>query len=318
VSDQSRDEVVRQFGQSYVQTMLQKSQQEVLTSDVIRANFPTESRIVTELLQDGQKRNDQQEEITQYTELHEGERRFLRNSEQQDLPPTWSTELTSLMKEYRQSRHAGRGNDESFVILDAIQRFGSGVASLPNLRFWVMVKGTRAGAAQQSPQGEWLLELKEERDPPFPTEWLGRGTLGDNAQRVFWGTLQLSASATSEADLGYVLHGGVSFQVRRVLRGRRDLDVARLAERITSGRYLQRDLLDLAQMIGKLLAAGHARNGSARAISDALTQQDLDGNAAVESLVAASARDEERLEQDLFLFQQALTQRGPMLGARIP
>ena len=204
------------------------------------------------------------------------------------------------------------------MIVDAIQRFGSGVASLPNLRFWVMVQGTRTGAAQQSPQGEWLLELKEERDPPFPTEWLGRGTLGTNAQRVFLGALELSASATSEADLGHVLYGGVSFQVRRVLRGRRDLDVARLAERIASGRYVQRDLLDLGWIIGKLLAAGHAKNGNARAIADVLTQQDLDGTAVIEALIAASVLDEQRLNQDLFLFQEAILRRGPLLGARIP
>jgi uncharacterized protein (DUF2252 family) len=318
VSPQNRQEVIRQLGRSYVQEVLKKSQQDVLTADVSRAGFPTESRIVTELLQDGQKRNEQQEEITQYTEWKDGARRFVRNAELQDLPSHWAAELPSMIREYRRNRHAGRGEDASFVIVDAIQRFGSGVASLPNLRFWVMVQGTRTGAAQQSPQGEWLLELKEERDPPFPTEWLGRGTLGTNAQRVFLGTLELSASATSEADLGHVLYGGVSFQVRRVLRGRRDLDVARLAERIASGRYVQRDLLDLGWIIGKLLAAGHAKNGNARAIADVLTQQDLDGTAVIEALIAASVLDEQRLNQDLFLFQEAILRRGPLLGARIP
>ena len=195
---------------------------------------------------------------------------------------------------------------------------GSGVASLPNLRLWVLVQGARSGAAEKTPQGEWILEFKEQRDPPFPTEWLGRGTLGNNAERVFLGTLELLASATSEADLGHVVRGGISFQVRRVLRGRRDLDVARLAERLASGRYQERDLHDLARSIGKLLAVGHARNGKARAIQRALTSEDPDGNTVISALITASASDLTRLEQDLSLFQQARLTKGPLLGARTP
>lgn len=318
VSGPASDEVIRQLGQSYVQQISEQSEQSSITPYVVRAGSPSESRIITELLQDGQKRFDQQEEITQYTEWKDGERRFLRNSEQQDLSLFWRSELPTLLAEYRRSRRAAQGADSSFEILDAVQRVGSGVASLPNLRLWVMVKGTRSGPAQQTAQGEWLLEFKEERDPPFPTEWLGRGTLGNNAERVYQGTIELFASATSEADLGYVVRGGTSFQVRRVLRGRRDLDVERLSDRVRSGRYQERDLSDLARSIGKLLAVGHAKNGSVRAISSVLTKQDPDGNSAVSELVSASASDQEQLEQDLFLFQQARKKNGPLLGARTP
>lgn len=310
------DEVIRQLGQSYVQMISEQSEQ--LSPYVVRAGSPSESRIITELLQDGQKRSDQQEEITQYSEWKDGQRRLLRNTEQQELSPFWLRELPALIAEYRRSRRIGVGQAESFEVLDAVQRMGSGVASLPNLRLWVLVQGARSGAAEKTPQGEWILEFKEQRDPPFPTEWLGRGTLGNNAERVFLGTLELLASATSEADLGHVVRGGISFQVRRVLRGRRDLDVARLAERLASGRYQERDLHDLARSIGKLLAVGHARNGKARAIQRVLTSEDPDGNTVISALITASASDLARLEQDLSLFQQARLTKGPLLGARTP
>ncbi len=164
--------------------------------------------------------------------------------------------------------------------------------------------------------GVWLLEFKEERDPPIPIGWLGRGPIGSNGERVYSGTLALLGSATSEADLGYVTWGGVSFQVRRVLRGRRDLDVAKLSERIASARYGNADLSNLATTLGRLVASGHARSGQASAIAAVLTASDGTGDAFVANLVQAVAIDQQRLERDLALFQSALAIRGPLLGAR--
>lgn len=283
----------------------------------IRESSPMVGAIVTELLADGRERYAQKEELSRYTELRDGRRVLRRSDELIDMPEPYRSELSSWMASYRQSRHRGPGRSPQFEVLDAAQRLGAGIASWPNLRFWVLVRGEEPAGAAASQGAEWLLEFKEQRDPPQPIVWLGRGPLGTNGQRVFVGTRCLLASPGSEADLGYVVAGGVSLQVRRVLRGRRDLDVLRLAERLKSGRYGADSAIALATTIGGLLASGHARCGDAEAIGQA-----LGGRAAapqfiefVTEIQRAVQDDLRRLRRDLQRFREAREQLGPLLGA---
>lgn len=283
----------------------------------IRENDPRAGKIVSDLIADGRQRYDQREEISRYTELRDGQRVLRRSDELIDLPERYRDELRSWIASYRQSRHQGPGQPAQFEVLDAVQRLGMGVASWPNLRFWVLVRGDEPAAAASSSGMEWLLEFKEERDPPQPIAWLGRGPLGSNGERVFAGTRCLLASRSSEPDLGYVVTGSVSLLVRRVLRGRRDLDVPKLAENLKSGRYGADDVAALATTIGELMASGHARCGDAVAIAHALG----DGatapqfSAFVADSLQAVADDVRRLRRDLQRFREARERLGPLLGA---
>lgn len=316
VTDSLLDAVVAQFGQSYATFINEQNQRQPPAVVTVREQSETAGKIITDLLADGRKRNEQREELSQYTQVKDGVRLLLRNDDLVDMDEPWRSDLEQMLAQYRTSRHAGRGEDSNFRILDAVRKLHSGVASLPNLRFWVMVQGSPFPDTTEPDAGVWLLEFKEERDPPIPIGWLGRGPIGSNGERVYSGTLALLGSATSEADLGYVTWGGVSFQVRRVLRGRRDLDVAKLSERIASARYGNADLSNLATTLGRLVASGHARSGQASAIAAVLTASDGTGDAFVANLVQAVAIDQQRLERDLALFQSALAIRGPLLGAR--
>lgn len=308
-------EVTRRFGDSYV-SALQVLHRTSLPLPLTREQSGSAGKIVTELLADGRKRYQQAEELAEYTELASGVRRLRRDEELIALPDPWLRDLPLLLDSYRNTRRAGRGDDTQFEILDGVQRLSAGVASLPNLRFWVLLAGDHRQAAGAASGGEWIVELKEERDPPQPVAWLGRGPIGDNGQRVFVGTLALLASPSSEPDLGYVKRGGVSFQVRRVLRGRRDLDVERLTDRLRSGRYGASDCLDLATTLGQLLAAGHGRRAKAYAIASAIAQHEDPAGSFADSLAQAAAIDAQRLERDLLLFGRALVQLGPLLSAR--
>ncbi len=316
VTESLLDSAVAQFGHSYAQLMIEQSQNQPPSLFTVREQSTTAGRIITDLLTDGRKRNEQREELSQYSEVKDGVRLLQRNDDMVSLEEPWRSDLGQMIAQYRASRHAGRGEDSYFVILDAVRKLHSGVASLPNLRFWVMVQGSPLPNSSDAELGVWLLEFKEERDPPVPSGWLGRGPIGSNAERVYSGTLALLGSATSEPDLGHVTWGGVSFQVRRVLRGRRDLDVAKLSERIASSRYGSADLSDLATTLGRLVASGHTRSGKASAIASVLTATDGTSGAFVTYLVQAVAIDQQRLERDLALFQSALALRGPLLGAR--
>jgi hypothetical protein len=309
---------VARFAGSYVQTVIDQSATTPTLPTVFREQSGAAGRIISELLADGRKRYDSQEELTQYCAVKDGVWTLLRNEDQQPLPEPWRSDLPKLIDSYRSHRHAGRGGDSQFAILDAVQKLNSGVASLPYLRFWVLLTGESAASDPTTIGWQWILEFKEERDPPLPSAWLGRGPLGENGERVYGGTLNLLASPTSEADLGYVSFGGVSFQVRRVLRGRRDLDVAKLSERVLSGRYGTADLFDLAVTLGRLLGAGHARAGRAPDLAKILTAKDGSADSWVSNLIGDAASDQRRLQRDLLLFQQALALRGPLLGAHSP
>lgn len=273
--------------------------------------------IVLELLADGRERYEKKEELGQYTELADGRRRLRRTEELIEMPERYRGELAAWLASYRASRRRGPGAAGQFEVLDAVQRLGAGVASWPNLRFWVLVRGDEPGGATPSQGGEWLLEFKEERDPPQPIVWLGRGPLGSNAQRVYAGTRCLLASDGSEPDLGYVVSGSLSLQVRRVLRGRRDLDVQKLAERLQSGRYGTDDVLALAATLGQLVASGHARCGNAAALLKALggSASAPAFSAFVSDSLLAVRDDLRRLRGDLQRFREARERLGPLLGA---
>ena len=316
VTESVLDSVVAQLGHSYAQLLIEQSQAISQQETTVRERSSTAGRVITDLLTDGRKRNEMQEELTQYTKVTDGVRLLQRTADMISVEEPWQSDLPQMIQRYRNSRHAGRDEDSKFIVVDAVRKLNSGVASLPNLRFWVMVKGDQLTDAAGQETGVWLLEFKEERDPPLPSGWLGRGPIGNNGERVYAGTLALLASATSEPDLGYVTWGGVSFQVRRVLRGRRDLDVAKLSERIISTRYGSSDLSDLATTLGRLVASGHARGGRASAIATLLTSPDGTTDAFVADLVQAASTDHQRLQRDLVLFQSALLLRGPLLGAR--
>lgn len=301
--------------QSYTQTMAMAAT--VGVPDVVRETSQSAGGIVTDLIADGRKRYDAKEELSQYTELRDGKRVLKRTDELIDMPERDRAELASWMQSYRQSRFRGPGSVAQFDVLDAVQRLGAGVASWPNLRFWVLVRGDEPINSVESHEGEWLLEFKEERDPPQPVVWLGRGPLGSNGPRVFAGTRCLLASPGSEPDLGYVVAGSVSLQVRRVLRGRRDLDVLKLAERLQSGRYQPTDVRALAATVGQLVASGHARCGDAAAIARSLGEASdgSDGSAWGTDPVQAARDDLHRLRRDFQLFRAARERLGPLLGA---
>lgn len=309
---------VRELTQSYGRSVALRQAGQPLAP--VREVPGAAGRILLELLADGSQRYAMREELSEYTQGIDGRRTLLRDERMLDVPAPWRAELPRLLATYRDTRRAGRGDDAQFIVLDAVQRLGTGIASFPNLRFWVLVRG-------DGENKEWLLELKEERDPPQPITWLGRGPIGapgttpeqppafHNAARVVHASRCLLASPTSEPDLGYVAWGGVSFQVRAVQRGRRDLDVERLAGRLREGRYDAADAAELGRDIGALLAGGHTRCGDATAIARALSAP---GDLArlAERMAELAASDHAELLRDLYLFQRAREQRGPLLGAR--
>ncbi len=248
-------------------------------------------------------------ELAKYTTLVDGKRQMVHDDRMVPVPEPFASDLALGIEGYRATRRAGRGDDAYWVIKDAVSRLETGVSSLPNLRFWVLVEGA------PGEDDDLILEFKEERDPPEPVGLLGRGAVTpsgfSNAARVFDGTVNLLASAGSEQDLGWVTFDNVSFQVRQETLGRASLDIADFVTGATTGGWSDDDLRIAANVLGRLIGAAHLRSAPAAALLAAAGPAD-----AFEARTGADAvADVNGLEGDFALFVAALSARGPLLGA---
>jgi len=264
--------------------------------EVLRTNL---GRVVSDTLADGADRNTQREELTKYTVVDGAGRHLLRDVDDVDPPARFAAAIPTALAGYR-----GRASGLVVEVVDLIQRLNTGIASRANLRFWALV---------HTDGEDQILELKEERDPPQPVAALGRGAVGgNNADRVLRGSNLLLSTATAEPWLGRLVVAGAAFQVRSVQRGRRDLDVANLVDRFGKGRYDDNDAVALGADLGQLLGRGHASSGHAESILVAAGPTDP----LVASVTRFATDYHAQLLTDYALFQHALVERGPLLGAR--
>ena len=148
---------------------------------------------------------------------------------------------------------AARRGEVATVKLRA-RRLGSGVASYAALRFNVVLEGPTAAL-----EDDRVVELKEERDglvlhglPQLAAaEWTSPAARAVDAQR------RLQARRDADPMLGAAHLGGLSLKIRdreAYQRGLDHLDLAALAAGKASKRA---QLLDLAALLGGLLASAH-------------------------------------------------------------
>lgn len=271
------------------------------------------------------------EDLTRYTvtDPQTGARLIKRDADTVDPPAPFGDRapLQGALERYRSTRRGGPVEPAALQIKDVALRMNSGLASLPNLRLWVLCEGP-AG-----PEDDLLLELKEERDPPLPSALLALGPasprsgereaagpadlggLSPAARAVAVAGVLLSSSGV-ELDLGHLTLHGVSFLVRAVTRGRRNLDVATMAADLSTGRVKDADVVQLGAAIGRLVGAGHGRSG--REAAAAILTAIGDREAFIEDTLARAQAAHQQLLLDLLLFQEALRARGPLLGAQVP
>jgi hypothetical protein len=182
--------------------------------------------------------------------------------------------------------------------LKSLSRRHAGVSSFTVLRLQAIVEGPTS-----SPTDDWTLEIKE--------------SLGPAAQIV---AIQRQFQERPDVDplLGWAAVNGREFRVRQVLPGQRRLDAERLAKQVKSPNWGKRDLKDLGQALGRLLARGHAlargRDGKPGRI--ALGAAITDGAGLRAETVAFAEKHAALNTDDFHLFQKLLAARGPLLGAK--
>ncbi len=277
-----------------------------------------DSRAAGEVVADAFERSREdwasREELDDLTALEGGARRLRRGvldpadptEAHGDLRPSHLAALDDTFARYRGTLEAPPP-PEYFRVLDAARRFGSGVASLPRVRVFALVRGP-----SDDPADDVVLEVKEVADAGlgafYPPEVHARSVPERvlSAARLAWG------SADASPLFGTSTFLGLPVTVRLEAEGQKTLRVARLERKLGTPEALT----ELAATLGGLLARVHGAPvpedpTPARAIV-ARVGADAEGFVAEQTLVARRYAD--RVEQDHDIFRALLADEGHGLG----
>ncbi|MCB9761399.1 MAG: DUF2252 family protein [Alphaproteobacteria bacterium] len=209
---------------------------------------------------------------------------------------------------------AARG-PEGFRVLDAVRRYGSGVASLPAVRYVVLWD---TGA--EGPEDDALAVVREVVDPA-PAPGLRPtlpGLFNDNAARIEQAPRLLWTRPDADARTLGLHDGDQVFKMVSWTSWNQGFDHGDILDDWADGDVGPEDLDLLAAFIGRTLAGAHARapTASGGAALDALARE-LEGrqDAFVAERVEVARADLERCMADYALFLDALDRHGPLLGA---
>ncbi|QDG52344.1 DUF2252 domain-containing protein [Persicimonas caeni] len=288
-------------------------------------NFP--GPILGDLIDGAIKDGDEKEALFEYTRVRDGRRRlFFGAVESPIVEGVIEDELVEvdarerrlverLVAQYPQTlvepQPAG-----AFELKGVGRRLGGGVASYALLRFYALVEGPT-----DSRDDDWLLELKEIRDPtaiPRLAELPPR-QFDTNAQRVVVAQRRMQIDAKNDPLLGWAASDTLSFRVRHRTKYQKGLDVADIEEGLAEADWDIQHVLRFATIAGRLLARSHAiaprRDGGDALAAIAAT---LDGreDAFVDETSTFARSYTDRVMSDYALFVDLLDAEGPLLGAR--
>jgi len=116
--------------------------------------------------------------------------------------------------------------------------------------------------------------------------------------------------------LGWARAGDRVFRVRGAGSEQRRLSVERIARRVKSPQWGKKDLRELAQQCGRLLARGHARarNAAGQPGLPALLAAIGDGRGLTRETVSVTDRAARNVEADRDDLRVLLQEKGPLLG----
>ena len=168
------------------------------------------------------------------------------------------TRVRALVETYRERAEV------SGEVLGISRRYGAGVSSYPQERFYVLL-----GGPTDDPDDDVLLEAKETVDPVrLPgLESLPGWSAHSNGERVVAFQRELQGHRDDDPHLGWATTGGRSFRFRHRTAYQRGFRVSRLAEKLAEGSWRAADFVAFAAFAGALLGRSHARARTQRGTS---------------------------------------------------
>jgi len=255
---------------------------------------PPYGAIVNDVIEEAIEEGDEQRRLMRRTEVVDGTRRFLRTDGLDDDGRGMLDIPAS--EEARTTRVISHMAPDEWCVSDVVQRFGSGIASLPAERLNLL-------ASPCDRDEPVLLQVREVFDPPpIPQPLPTAPPFESNAQRLLAG-FSLQAQLDPVADT--CVDGPIAYKLTSAGSGFQTLDHERVAEHWADGRLTSQDLIDLGYDLGHALAAAHHRSTSTVQAATLLHDE----------LVSIALADHQRLFADYLAFQALLDTAGPVLGA---
>lgn len=302
------DAVVDAAVRAYVQTL---SEQVPWGSGLVPGREdPVTDALLVDVIEEGEGR----ERLLEYTERTASGRRFRPMA---GLDDEGRGVLPLTVEEGRQLDRllAGWAAPAGFRALDRARRFGSGVASLPSVRYVVVYD-----LGDDGPDDDAMLSIREVVDPPAvpgvhpgaPAYW------ADGAERIEATARTLWSRPDADPLYAGLQDGPMTFKVQAWTAWHSGYDHGKLLRAMEEGTYDVDDLTSWATTLGHLLGAMHGRAPTARG-GDARTAILFDiagrGEGLIDELQATTWRDLVQLRTDHALFVDALDRFGPLLGA---
>ena len=272
--------------------------------------------VIDDLVRRAVRDGDIQEELLEYTELQDNVRTmFYGQVAAPAAEGLIGDEVTEVTDEDRRfvERIVERYWDTvldapiaaSRRVLGVSRRLGAGVSSYPLLRWYVLVDGETT-----DPADDVLLEVKEIVDPPT-LDVARRPQVQHNASAERVVALQRAMQVTDRNDpyLGWAADGRHAFRIRHRTKYQKNVDVARLGEKLGDDWNVD-DLVLHAEVSGRLLAAAHRRGeGHGAAVVAGLVDDGFVGETA-----AFAVNYGRQVLDDYATFVELLDTTGPLLG----
>jgi uncharacterized protein (DUF2252 family) len=273
------------------------------------------------------------ERISDYTEIVDGQRHMITGEVDparvatfgpyealvfedsvRDVGPRTRDVLATATLEYVATVHDPTVLGEDLRILGMTRRYGSGVSSYPQLRYYVLLDG-----ATPDPDDDILLEAKETVDPPVMPglQRLPEPPFASNGERVVFMQRELQGFIDDDPYLGWALAGNQTFRFRERTAYQQGFRVTDLVENLDAGEWTASDFVEFATWAARLLGRSHGAarkqdgNRGAAAIADAIGD-DVPGLAA-ETLEFVRGYAEQ-VDEDQAAFATMLGQFGLDLG----
>jgi uncharacterized protein (DUF2252 family) len=305
-----QDEAIRQVADGYAAGLEPGAPVGATPSEI--ADLSGWSKWVEDLFKESLEEGQEQKRVNDYAPIgDDGARAFALGEE---------TRLVALTEDETRVLEALLGRLElppDFRRLAVARRLGSGVSSLVATRFVVLWDRGRAGSEDDA-----LLQIREVIDPPvFPGRPIrSLGTFSTNHARVVGAARQLWSRPDADPRHVGTEVDGISWKTISWTSFFQDVNHNKIAEAWYEDELDAGDLAELAEDLGRVLAASHARTRTIDGLpARGVIANDLEAGGGVDALEAELLEmahyDSDQLMSDHVVFVDLLDAWGPLLGA---
>lgn len=268
------------------------------------------------------------DELLDYTELVDGERRLrsgvlrlpdgdILSRELWEVSERERDMVAALLQQWPETTlYSAPASLTRYALVDVRRRIGAGVSSYPILRYYALLRGP-----DEDPDDVIILDIKESRDGPLyaGVVRLPLRVFAHNAERTV--VLQRAFQDFPDGDplLGYAAVGALSFRIQDTTNFQKGLDVGRVVANTRAGSWSTSDLRGFATISAQMLARAHSQAETAEGVLglEAIHAAIGDDHAGfVAETVAFSADYAVQLQSDYLRFIHLLEEAGPLLAYR--